>query len=670
MGMKDEDKSNEQLLDELVKLRRRVAELEKCEVERKRAEEALPESEEKYRSLVESTVDWIWTIDVEGRVIFSNDAVKDLLGHEVHEILGLSSFAPMHPEDRERQQELYRRCVEQRRGWKNAVIRWLHKDGSVRFFESSAWPALDAEGDLLGFSGIDRDITERKRGEQEARREKERAETYLDIAGVILATVNADENITLVNRKGCEILGYNDEELIGKNWFDLLVPQERRQEIRGVFGNLLAGNIEPVEYYENPLLTKNGEQRLIAFRNTVLRDSSGQISGVLLSGEDITECRQAEEALARSYHELEKRVEERTSELALANQQLKTEIEERKLAEEALLIKERAIESSINAVAFAEFGGHLTYVNKSFLNLWGYDDDREVLGRPALEFWQSQDEASEVLESLLKRGSCRAELVARRKDGSLFDADISASMVADESGKPLHMMGSFVDVTERKQTERKLKTSLKERETLLKEIHHRVKNNLQVISSLLALSRMRTQNRQAINLLTDARSRVYTMALIHSQLYQTDRFDQINMGDHIRQLVDYLSSTYGGPGTSITPRIECSGVFLTVNQAIPCALVLNELISNVYRHAFKGGERGTIEITLRRSSADTVRITVRDDGIGIPEELDLDTSHTLGLQLVSDIVREQLQGTIHIVRTGGTQVDIEFNDLEREGGQG
>jgi len=146
--------------------------------------------------------------------------------------------------------------------------------------------------------------TELAKTAEDLRREKEWAEKYLNIAGVMLAILDAGENITLINKKGCEILGYKEKELIGRNWFDTLVPQRIRGEIRGVFGKLMAGDIEPVKYYENPLITKKGEERLIAFHNTVIRDQNGKIVGVLFSGEDITERRRAVEERERLLKEL------------------------------------------------------------------------------------------------------------------------------------------------------------------------------------------------------------------------------------------------------------------------------------------------------------------------------------------------------------------------------
>jgi len=165
-----------------------------------------------------------------------------------------------------------------------------------------------------------------------------------------------------------------------------------------------------------------------------------------------------------------------------------------------------------------------------------------------------------------------------------------------------HLIGAvhiISDVTERKQAEAQLKASLKEKELLLLEIHHRVKNNLQVISSLLDMSSMRIHEQRAIDLLNDARDKIHSMALIHLQLYQSERFDQIEMGNHVRELVSYLSSLYA-TGKSITSVIEISDVYLSITQAIPCALVLNELISNAFKHAFKERQKGTIEISMQK----------------------------------------------------------------------
>ncbi len=217
------------------------------------------------------------------------------------------------------------------------------------------------------------------------------------------------------------------------------------------------------------------------------------------------------------------------------------------------------------------------------------------------------------------------------------------------------------------QSEEQIKASLSEKEELLKEIHHRVKNNLQIISSLLNMSRMQTGNEEANRLLTEACSRVSTMALIHSQLYQSDRFDRIDMDRHLRETTNSLLQLYGQK-KNITIDIKASGVYMPVSQAIPCALALNELISNALEHAYKDRQEGTLEISMQKAADDTVSIRVRDDGIGIPEGIDPYKSDSLGLKLVRNLVQRQLKGELRYEVSKGTEFIIEFK-VSREDGK-
>ncbi len=252
---------------------------------------------------------------------------------------------------------------------------------------------------------------------------------------------------------------------------------------------------------------------------------------------------------------------------------------------------------------------------------------------------------------------CNGEVRVHHTKGEVF---------RDEQGKPIRMVGVVQDITDTKMAENEIKESLKEKEVLLREIHHRVKNNFQIVSSLLDMIKMRTDNQEAIDLLTDARSKIYTMALVHTQLYEEERFDQIDMEKHIRQLVNHLSQVYSGRGKSVSPTIQHGDVHLTVNQAIPCALVLNELVSNAFKHAFRAGEQGTVEISIQNSDHDMVTIRVKDDGVGIPEQLDIDKTQTLGLKLTKNLVESQLKGEIQVNRDSGTEVIIKFKAAEQE----
>ena len=214
------------------------------------------------------------------------------------------------------------------------------------------------------------------------------------------------------------------------------------------------------------------------------------------------------------------------------------------------------------------------------------------------------------------------------------------------------------EVATRKQAEKQLRISLKEKEVLLKEIHHRVKNNFQVISSLLDMRIMRTDNKQVINRYEDIRSKIYTMSLVHAQLYQSEQYDQINMGTHIQKLVDYLAHIYTKKNVKITPIIDHADISLSLTHAIPCSLVLTELISNAFKHAFKEGQRGTIAISMQRSGKDTIIIIVKDDGVGISDTFDIHTTNSLGLKLVRNVVQKQLNGKITIKKNQGTECII------------
>ncbi|MFH1240881.1 MAG: sensor histidine kinase [Pseudomonadota bacterium] len=200
---------------------------------------------------------------------------------------------------------------------------------------------------------------------------------------------------------------------------------------------------------------------------------------------------------------------------------------------------------------------------------------------------------------------------------------------------------------------------------LLREIHHRVRNNLQVISSLLELARMRTSSEEANNLLMDSHARIHSMALIHSQLYENDRFHEIQMRRHVRQLIANLSRLYGND-KYIATDITGAQIQLSLTQAVPCALVLNELISNVYKHAYKEGEKGTLEVHMEQSANGKICIRVKDHGIGIPEEIDIDQTQSLGLKLTRNLVIHQLKGQMQVNRNNGTEVVVEFRPLKEK----
>lgn len=212
------------------------------------------------------------------------------------------------------------------------------------------------------------------------------------------------------------------------------------------------------------------------------------------------------------------------------------------------------------------------------------------------------------------------------------------------------------EIDERKRAEKRITESLKEKEVLLMEIHHRVKNNMQVISSLLNLQSRYVIDERDRQLFSDSQNRVRSMALVHEKLYQSDDLARIDFADYITKLTQQLISSYGMHGISIT--VQAANMFLTIEQAIPCALIVNELVSNALKYAFPDGQRGTIEIHFSKEN-DYYRLIVQDNGIGMPHDFETEHTDSLGLELVS-ILTKQLQGTIEREETEGTRYSITF----------
>jgi PAS domain S-box-containing protein len=321
------------------------------------------------------------------------------------------------------------------------------------------------------------------------------------------------------------------------------------------------------------------------------------------------------------------------------------------------------IGSSLDMIITVDTDRHIIEFNKAAEENFGYRHE-EVVGTSIETLYANPQEALAIHKATIEQGKCVQEILNRRKNGEVFPSFLSASLLRDGAGEVVGAMGVSRDITASKQAEEKIRASLNEKEVLLREVHHRVKNNLQVISSLLDMRAMRTDNHQVIDMFEDTRSKIHTMALIHTRLYRSERFDRIDMGSHIRELVEYLSRIYITKSVSISTVIEAQDVYLSVTQAIPCALVLNELISNAFKHAFEEGQKGAIEISLEMEDHNKVFLEVKDNGRGLAEEIDILKTNSLGFKLLRNTVQGQLMGKIHIEQGVGTTIIVEFEISE------
>jgi len=360
------------------------------------------------------------------------------------------------------------------------------------------------------------------------------------------------------------------------------------------------------------------------------------------------------------------------SELAQRVADMESLEREHTLAEERLEeIEDRykaLFDRSVYCVYLHDFEGRFLDANKAALDLLGYTHE-EITSL----HWSSildEKELPKAIKSLeeIKRTGFEEkpnEFKLRKKDGSPVWVQTEASLIF-RKGMPYAIQGIAIDITLRKRTEEALRGLLEEKEILLKEVHHRVKNNLQVISSLLDLKSIETGNRQIMNLCLDARAKVHTIALIHTHLYQSHSLTQIDMAKYIKDLVEYLSQVYSEKRKFVTPILRCSKVYLSVTQAMPCAIVLNEAISNAFKHAFKKGQKGAIEISVEQAAGDMLFIRIRDNGVGFGKDINLNEIDTLGLKLMRNIVYDQLKGMLRIEHNKGTGIFVEFKILKEE----
>jgi PAS domain S-box-containing protein len=287
-----------------MKVQERTQELQEEINGRKRTQEALMETEERYKASFEKARDGIIIFSKDRRFLSVNEEIAKLCGYSKEELLSMKlpdifKDASL-PESSER---IARMLKGERISPFEAQL--STKSGNSIPAEISVTFLKNVYGFDIVFQGIIRDITERKQAEAAMNKERDKVQQFLDIAGVMITVLDASGDIVLINKKGCNILEYTDAvELLGCNWFEMCLPERIRDEVLTVFKKLIAGDVEPVEYFENPVVTRTGVERIIAFHNTVLRDSASQIIGILFSGEDITERKQTEKALQESEERL------------------------------------------------------------------------------------------------------------------------------------------------------------------------------------------------------------------------------------------------------------------------------------------------------------------------------------------------------------------------------
>lgn len=331
----------------------------------------------------------------------------------------------------------------------------------------------------------------------------------------------------------------------------------------------------------------------------------------------------------------------------------------------------RAVEWMPFAMVMIDMQGRILLVNAQGEKVFGYRRD-ELVGRPVEML---VPERFAALHPKFRDGF-RAEprprtmgsgrdLFGRRRDGSEFPVEIGLNPV--RTAKGAMVLASIVDITERHRAQQKLEDALREKTVLLNEVHHRVKNNLQIICSLLNMQSSASADTQLHEILKEVEHRVRAMALTHQLIYERKDFARIDLGEYLQRLAQLLLGAYRGNSgrIALTCRLPAAPVTVDLVRAIPCALIVNELITNAFKHGFPGERRGEIVVALAADPAGGIELSVADDGVGLPAELTVETARSLGLQLVA-LLTEQLHGRIEAGGGHGTCFRLHFAGVRPE----
>jgi len=700
-----------------------------------------------YRKLVEHSLQGIVIFQNNG-IVFANKTMEDISGFSVNELL---SFSPdqvrdfIHPDDRK---QVWKRMLE-RIGGKNVLARYvfraLSKDKKYIWLEMYA-TLIEFEG-APAVHGAIINITEQKQAEAELIKREATLNSIFKAAPIGIGLVS-NRIFLKLNEKVCEMTGYSQNELIGKNArilyptkkdYDDVGSEKYRQmtefgtgtvetkwktksgEIRDVL--LSSSALDPNDLSAGVTFTalditegkrtvnelKSSEERLkILFEyapdayylndlkgtfldgnraaETLIGYSKDELIGksfVKLNLLDKTQIRKAAVLLTRNARGIATGPDEFTLTRKDGNQvfvEISTypvkinnriqvlgiarDVTERHRAIDALKESEgkfrNLAEKSPNMI-FINKRGRVVYANKKCEEIMGYSVEEFL----SVDFNFFKIIAPDSLDQIKKNFSkhLKNQEVAPyeyglvTKNGKRIDAIITTQLIpyGDDSA----ILGIITDITDRKKTEEKIMSSLKEKEVLLREIHHRVKNNMQIITSLLRLQASQIEDPKIQKTFNLSQNRIKSMSLVHESLYQSDNLTRINFSDYIHKMTTHVYSLFRQDKQVIDINYDLEDVYLDINKAIPFGLIINELITNALKHAFPSGENGEIELKLRQVESGEVIFYVKDNGVGILEDVNIKKPETLGLQLVYDLAR-QLGGSVEFEFEKGTSAKVIF----------
>lgn len=596
---------------------------------RKRAEEALKESEQQLQLIFDNAPIGMAITDFSKNYLKVNKAYCDIVGYSKKELMDMTFDHITHPDDLEKEENLFNLSKSGQEEQLHFEKRYIHKSGKIVYVELRLQVLKDAAGKPCQQIAQVVDITEKKTAEYNLKQTQARLTAILNnLPNVTIYEFG--ENVTFISENIVDILGYPSEAFVERStlFSELMLPEDiisydakvAEWKRKGGYGVL-----------SNEIRVRNRNNEIVWLEDHMYEvkpdNAKPYYSGIMI---DITAQKKVQEKI-------------RETETRLA-----------------------AILKNLPKVVVYQSGNNKDFISENISEMIGFNP-QEILKEKYFfgsvihpEDMQNVKDSLNLWHQRNDEGILIMEFRMKRKDGTYIWIEDHMFRVNDETNGS-YLSGILIDVTERKLVEQKLSRSLKEKELLLKEIHHRVKNNLQVVSSLLKLQTGYVKDESALDLLIDSQNRVRSMALVHQKLYQSADFSEINFTEYLTQLSGHLINSFKADPDKINIDISTESLRLGIDHAVPCGLIVNELISNSLKYAFPSGKKGNIKIELQKIDEGKIVLTISDDGVGFPKAVDYRETQSLGLQLVNTLVG-QIDGTITMENHVGTTFRITFPD--------
>lgn len=614
----------------------------------KQAEAKLAEQEAHFRAVFEQAAVGLAYANLEGRFERVNRHFCEITGYSEAEILTCTFLDITHPEDLEVDLVQTRQLLAGEISSFSMEKRYLRHDGSPVWINLNVSLLRNSAGEPEWLLGAVRDISDRKQAEAALRQlnleleqlvqqrtqelsqtvaalrvSEERFRAIFEQSTVGIAGMDLAQQFIFCNQYFCNLVGYSLEELQARTLMDITHPDDQAQD-QDYVRALIHQAINTFSL-EKRYIHKDGHTVWVAVSGSLQHDVDGKPSFFLAAASDISDRKQVETALRDS------------------------EMRYRAIVEDQTELICRFLPN-----------GMLTFVNQAYCRYFGQPAEA-LLNQPFLPLMLPEDQAW-VLEDIASL-SIDKPFISHEHQVVLPLGEIrwhqwTNRAIFDDQGEIIEYQAVGQDVTDRRLAAEEVKNSLAEKEVLLKEIHHRVKNNLQMVSSLLSLQANSIQDPKALEPFTDSQRRIKAIALLHEKLYRSKNLAQINFDEYVRGLAGDLfrASTLV---SAVALTVEIDKIELAVDTAIPCGLIINELVSNAIKYAFPNHRAGEIRIQFSACAPDRYLLSVEDNGVGLPASVNFHSTTSLGLQLVRALTHK-LRGTLELERNGGTRFHITF----------